>query len=114
MAVGAPNRDERPRRRVKPTRGEPVPIGPIQWRHQELPGRRVAMPEGRDDGRLGWRGRGSVVEFPGVLFQVEVATEAFAARGAREGFAILVCVHVERKVVDLVKRLRADLQRTAM
>jgi len=49
-----------------------------------------------------------------VLFQVEVATEAFAARRAREGFAILVCVHVERKVVDLVKRLRADLQRTAM
>ena len=49
------------------------------------------------------------MKFAGVLFEVEISTESFAASRAREGFAILMCVHVECEVIDLMKRLRAHL-----
>lgn len=43
-----------------------------------------------------------------VLLQVKVAAEAFAAGGAREGLLVVVRVHVERQVVDLMEGLVAD------
>ena len=44
-----------------------------------------------------------------MLLEVEIPTESFAAGGASERLAVLVRVHVERQVVDLVKRLRTHL-----
>jgi len=39
-----------------------------------------------------------------MFLEVEISTEALAASAARERFAIFVGVHVERQIVDLVKR----------
>lgn len=44
-----------------------------------------------------------------MLFEVEIATESFTAGRTGERLAILVRVHVERQVVDLMKRLRTHL-----
>lgn len=46
-----------------------------------------------------------VVQFPYVLLQVKVPTEAFSTGAAREGFLVVVGVHVERQVVDLMEGL---------
>ena len=43
-----------------------------------------------------------------VFLQVEVAAEAFAAGGAGEGLLVVVRVHVEGQVVNLVERFAAD------
>ena len=59
-------------------------------------------------GGLGGRGEAAVVQLPDVLLQVEVAAEAFAAGGAGEGLLVVVRVHVEGEVVDLVEGLVAD------
>lgn len=48
------------------------------------------------------------MQLPDVLLQVEVAAEAFATSGAGEGLLVVVCVHVEGQVVDLVEGLIAD------
>lgn len=44
-----------------------------------------------------------------MFFQVEVPAEAFAACGTGEGFLVVVRVHVESQVVDLVKGFVADI-----
>lgn len=43
-----------------------------------------------------------------VLFQVEIPAEPFSADSTCEGFSFVVCVHVERQVVDLMKGFIAD------
>ena len=43
-----------------------------------------------------------------MFLQVKVATEALATGGAGEGLLIVVRVHVEGQVVDLVEGLVAD------
>lgn len=48
------------------------------------------------------------MQLPDVLLQVEVTAEAFPTRGASEGFLVIVRVHVERQVVDLMEGLVAD------
>lgn len=48
------------------------------------------------------------MQLPDVLLQVEVAAEAFATSGAGEGLLVVVCVHVEGQIVDLVEGLIAD------
>lgn len=108
-ARSARHGDERPHGRVEPARGEAV--GVVRGRHK-LGRRRGAMPRGRKDLRLRrrrWRCGGTVVQFTGVLLEVEISTEALAAGGTRKRFAILVRVHVKRQVVDLMKRLRTYL-----
>ena len=50
----------------------------------------------------------SVVKLAHVFLQVEVSAESLSAQVARERLLLGVCVHVERQVVDLVKRLVAD------
>ena len=58
----------------------------------------------------GLRGRRehAVVQLPDVFLQVEVAAEALAAGGAGEGLLVVVSVHVEGQVVDLMEGLVAD------
>lgn len=51
---------------------------------------------------------GVVVQLADVFLQVEVAAESLPAGGAGEGLFVVVCVHVEREVVDLMERLVAD------
>lgn len=53
-------------------------------------------------------GREAVVQFPDVFLQVKVTAEALAAGGAGERLLVVVRVHVEGEVVDLVKGLAAD------
>lgn len=48
------------------------------------------------------------MQLPDVLLQVEVAAEAFATSGAGEGLLVVVRVHVEGQIVDLVEGLIAD------
>lgn len=48
------------------------------------------------------------MQFPHVLFQVKVSAETLTADVASVGLLIVVCVHVEGKVVDLMERLAAD------
>lgn len=48
------------------------------------------------------------MQLPDVLLQVKVAAEAFPTRGAGEGFLVIVRVHVECQVVDLMEGLVAD------
>lgn len=48
------------------------------------------------------------MQFPDVFLQVKVPAEALAAGGAGEGLLVVVRVHVEGQVVDLVERLAAD------
>lgn len=43
-----------------------------------------------------------------VLLEVKVPAEAFATRGARERLLVVVSVHVEGEVVNLVESLVAD------
>lgn len=49
-----------------------------------------------------------VVQLPDVLLQVEVAAEALTAGGTGEGLLVVVRVHVEGQVVDLMKGLVAN------
>lgn len=49
------------------------------------------------------------MQLPRVFLQVEVAAEALAADPAGERFLLVVCVHVERQVVDLVESLQTDM-----
>lgn len=49
-----------------------------------------------------------VVQLPDVFLQVKVAAEALAAGVAGEGLLVIVRVHVECQVVDLVEGLVAD------
>lgn len=44
-----------------------------------------------------------------VLLEVKVPAEALAARGAGEGLLVVVGVHVEGEVVNLVESLVADI-----
>lgn len=46
-----------------------------------------------------------VVQLSHVLLKVEVSAESFGADFTREGFLVVVGVHVKGKVVDLVKCL---------
>lgn len=48
------------------------------------------------------------VEFSHVFFQVEISAESFSAHSARERFFVVVGVHVEGEVVDLVEGFRTD------
>lgn len=48
------------------------------------------------------------MQLPDVLLQVKVAAEAFPAGGAGEGLLVVVRVHVEGQIVDLVEGLVAD------
>lgn len=48
------------------------------------------------------------MQFPHVFLEVEVPAEALAADLAGEGFFVVVGVHVEGEVVDLVEGFRAD------
>lgn len=50
-----------------------------------------------------------IVQLSHVLFQVEVSAEAFSADFALKGLLVVVRVHVERQVVDLMKRLLTNL-----
>lgn len=49
------------------------------------------------------------MKFADVLLEVKVPAEALAARGASKGLLVVVCVHVEGEVVDLVESLVADI-----
>lgn len=49
----------------------------------------------------------SDVEFPRMLLQVEIPAEAFSAYIASKRFPLVVCMHVEGQVVDLVECLVA-------
>ena len=49
-----------------------------------------------------------IVQLPDVFLQVKVPAEALAARGAGEGLLVVVRVHVEGEVVDLVEGLVTD------
>ena len=50
-----------------------------------------------------------IMQLAHVLLQVKVATEALGTDPARVWLFVVVRVHVERQVVDLVKRLVTDL-----
>lgn len=49
------------------------------------------------------------MQLPRVFLQVEVAAEALATDPAGERLLLVVCVHVERQVVDLVESLQTDM-----
>lgn len=53
--------------------------------------------------------RARVVQLPHVLLQVEVPAEALAAYLAGERFLVVVRVHMESKIVDLVECLVTDV-----
>ncbi len=59
-------------------------------------------------GGLCGRGEDVVVQLPDVLLQVKVAAEALATGDAGEGLLVVVRVHVEGQVVDLMEGLVAD------
>lgn len=48
------------------------------------------------------------MQFPYVLFQVKVPTEAFPADPACEGLLIVMRVHVKREVIDLMEGFATD------
>lgn len=48
------------------------------------------------------------MQLPDVFLKVKVPAEAFSTGGAGEGLLVIVCVHVEGQVVDLVERFAAD------
>lgn len=50
-----------------------------------------------------------VVQLSHVLLQVEVSAEALGADFALKRLLVVVGVHVERQVVDLMERLLTDL-----
>lgn len=84
-------------------------VGGRVRRHHE--GVEEALREGRQCGRksLASLCRTRVVQLPRVLLQVEVAAEALAADPAGKRLLLVVCVHVERQVVDLVESLQTDM-----
>ena len=47
------------------------------------------------------------MKFPDVFFQVKVPAESLSARFAGERFGIVVCVHVEGQIVDLMESFAA-------
>lgn len=49
------------------------------------------------------------MQFAYMFLQIEVPAEAFAAGRAGEGFLVVVGVHVEGQVVDLMKCLVTDI-----
>lgn len=49
------------------------------------------------------------MQFAHMFLQVEVPAESFAAGGAGKGFLVVVGVHVEGQVVDLMKCLVTDI-----
>lgn len=49
-----------------------------------------------------------VVQLPDMLFQVEVAAETLAAGGTGEGLLVVMRVHVEGQIVDLMEGFVAD------
>lgn len=51
---------------------------------------------------------GTQVQLPCVLLEIEVPAEPFSADAACEGFPLVVRVHVEGQVVDLVEGFVAD------
>jgi len=53
--------------------------------------------------------RSGVVQLPHVLLEVKVPAKTLAADLAGEGFFVVVRVHVEGQIVDLVKRLVTDV-----
>lgn len=53
-------------------------------------------------------GKTVVMQLPDVLLQVKVAAKALTAGGTCEGLLVIVCVHVEGQVVDLMEGLVAD------
>lgn len=72
-----------------------------------------AATDALGDGRRHGRRRRSVgrvlVQFPHVLLEVEVPAEALAADGTLEGLFVVVGVHVEGEVVDLMEGLVAHV-----
>lgn len=48
------------------------------------------------------------MKFPHVLLEIEVSTKALSANLTGERFFIVVCVHVEGQIVDLVESFRTD------
>ncbi len=48
------------------------------------------------------------MQFPYVAFQVKVPAEAFPADPTREGLLVVVRVHVEREVIDLMEGFATD------
>lgn len=61
-----------------------------------LPGSRAGQPQT------------AVVQLADVLLEIKVPAKALAARGAGERLLVVVGVHVEGQVVDLVEGLVAD------
>lgn len=48
------------------------------------------------------------MQLPRVLLQIEIPTETFRTDAAGERLALVVGVHVEGQVIDLMERLVAD------
>jgi hypothetical protein len=51
---------------------------------------------------------GSFMQLPHVLLEVKVPTKSFPTSLTSEGLLVIVRVHVESKIVDLVESLVAD------
>lgn len=49
------------------------------------------------------------MQFSHVFLQVKIATESFATQATCERLCFIVGVHVEREIVDLVKRLATNV-----
>lgn len=49
------------------------------------------------------------MKLPRMFLEIEVPTETFSAYAASERLPLIVCVHVERQVVYLVKRFVANI-----
>jgi len=47
------------------------------------------------------------MQFPHVFLEVKVSTKAFATDLAGEWFLVIVCVHMECQIIDLMKRFIA-------
>lgn len=65
--------------------------------HARLPSRRAGQPQT------------AVVQLADVLLEVKVPAEALATRGTGEGLLVVVSVHVEGEIVNLVESLVADI-----
>lgn len=98
-------------------RVEPWLQGPRGWqrRRQRRQGRRRHLLERGRRVRAGLPSRragqpqAAVVQLADVLLEVKVPAEALATRGAGEGLLVVVSVHVEGEVVNLVESLVADI-----
>lgn len=49
-----------------------------------------------------------IVQLPDMFFQVEVAAETLATGCTGEGLLVVMCVHVEGQIVDLMEGFVAD------